>query len=294
VNEEYARNVGAVMAAQELLPAQPSDLTGILHDREQREALLLPGWESPPQASDLVTYLREHIDPGRIDRWHKEVDQLMQRNIARPILAGTAHYPKRLAECWDAPPVLFATAPIPAGPAIAIVGSRDTTEEVLDMTRGLAAAVADAGAVVVSGLAAGVDGAAHWGALDVQGQTVAVMGTGITHIYPKQNVELAGEIRRHGVLVSQFAPEAPRTGTTFLRRNHVIAGLSDISVVMAGQQRSGSRHEVSQAIGYGRTVLMWAPTLEGERWAQQLAASGSAAFVRSSDEVLTALAEVKR
>lgn len=156
--------MGAVMAAQELLPAQPSDLTSILRDPEQREALLLPAWDSPP-ASDLVTYLREQIDPGRIDRWHKVVDKLMQRNIAQPILAGTTDYPIRLAQCWDAPPMLFATAPIPAGPAIAIVGSRDTTQEVSTMTRELAAAVAAAGVVVVSGLAAGVDGAAHWGRL---------------------------------------------------------------------------------------------------------------------------------
>jgi DNA processing protein len=164
---------------------------------------------------------------------------------------------------------------------------------VLTVTRELAATVAAAGAVVVSGLAAGVDGAAHRGALDAAGQTVAVMGTGITHIYPEQNTGLAEEIRRHGVLLSQFAPDAPRTKTTFLRRNHVIAGLSDVSVVMAGQHRSGSRHEVEQAIEYGRPVLMWAPTLAGEQWAQQLVTNGSATFVSSSKEVLTALSQVE-
>lgn len=292
MDEEYARTVGLVMAAQELLPAQPSDLTAILRDTGQREALLSPMWEAPP-ASGLVSYLHDHLDPGRIDRWHKVIDQLIQRNVARPILAGTPDYPVRLAQCWDAPPVLFATAPVPAGPAIAIVGSRDTTPEVLTITRELAASVASAGAVVVSGLAAGVDAAAHRGALDAGGQTVAVMGTGVAHIYPQQNAGLAEEIRRHGVLLSQFAPDAPRTKTTFLRRNHVIAGISDVSVVMAGQHRSGSHHEVEQAIAYGRTVLMWSPTLAGQQWAQQLAGIGSAAFVSSCDEVLTVLGEVE-
>jgi DNA processing protein len=291
MEEEYATIVGTVMAAGELLPAQPSDLTAVLRDPEQLVELLRPVWEAP-RSSELVCYLREHIDPGRIDWWHKTIDQLMQRNVARPILAGGPDYPARLARCWDAPPVLFATAPIPAGPAVAIVGSRDTTPEVLTITRELAATVAAAGVVVVSGLAAGVDGAAHRGALDADGQTVAVMGTGITHVYPQQNAGLAEEIRRRGVLLSQFAPDAPRTKTTFLRRNHVIAGLSDVSVVMAGQHRSGSRHEVEQAIAYGRPVLMWAPTLAGEQWAQQLAANGSAAFVSSDEEVLTVLGEV--
>jgi DNA processing protein len=292
MDQDYARTVGTVMAAQELLPAQPSDLTAILGDPEQLTALLRSPLDFAP-ASELVRYLREHTEPGRIDWWHKVIDQLIQKRIATPILAGTPHYPARLAECWDAPPVLFVTAPIPLGPAVAIVGSRDTTPEVQTRAYELAAALARTGMAVVSGLAAGVDAAAHRGALDAGGQTVAVMGTGITHIYPPQNADLAEQIRHRGVLVSQFAPQAPRTKTTFLRRNHVIAGLSDVSVVMDGQQRSGSRHEVEQAITYGRPVLMWAPTLAGERWAQQLATAGSGAFVSSGEEILTTLREVQ-
>lgn len=292
MEEDYARTAGIVMAAQELLPAQPSDLTAILRDCEQRDALLRPAWETP-RSSELVSYLREHTDPGRIERWHKVIDELTQRGVARPVLAGTPDYPARLAECWDAPPLLFATAQIPADPAIAIVGSRDTTHEVLTVTREVAATVASAGVVVVSGLAAGVDGAAHRGALDAAGQTVAVMGTGITQIFPQQNEGLAEEIRRHGVLLSQFAPYAPRTKTTFLRRNHVIAGLSDVSLVMAGQHRSGTRYELDQAIAYRRPVLMWAPTLGGERWAKQLADSGAARFTSSSEDILDVLREVE-
>ncbi|GAB4911896.1 MULTISPECIES: DNA processing protein DprA [Mycobacterium] len=287
-DQDYATAVATVMAAQELLPAQPSDLTAILADPDEFAALLRPRWDPAP-ASELVRYLRENLDPGRIDWWHKVIDQVIQERIAVPILAGTPQYPARLARCWDAPPVLFATAPIPPGPAVAIVGSRDTVPELAASARKLAAEVAAAGVVVVSGLAAGIDAAAHRGALEAGGQTVAVMGTGIRHIYPPQNTDLADEIRRRGVLVSQFAPDAPRTRTTFLRRNHVIAGLADVSVVIDGQQRSGSRHEVEQAITYGRRVLMWAPALVGQRWARQLAAAGSAAFVSSGREVLAAL-----
>lgn len=288
MDQDYVRKVATVMAAGEVLPGQPSDLTGILGDPEQIEALLRPPLDSA-STSELVGYLRENIEPGRIDWWHKVIDRLLQRRAAMPILAGSADYPQRLARCWDAPPVLFATAPIPVGPAVAIVGSRETTPQVLADTRELAADLSSAGVVVVSGLAAGVDGAAHRGALDAEGQTVAVMGTGITSVYPPENTDLAEQIRRRGVLVSQFAPHAPRTRTTFLRRNHVIAGLSDVSVVMDGQQRSGSRHEVEQAIAYGRPVLMWAPALTSQRWARQLEAAGSAAFVSSGADILAAV-----
>lgn len=290
MDQDYARTIATVMAAQEVLPGQPSDLSAILRDPDQLEALMRPALE-PTTTSELVHYLRENIEQGRIDWWHKVIDRLMQSRTAMPVLAGTPDYPARLARCWDAPPLLFVTAPMPTGPAVAIVGSRETTPRVLADTHDLAAELAAAGVVVVSGLAAGVDGAAHRGALDATGQTVAVMGTGISSVYPPQNTDLAEQIRRHGVLVSQFAPHAPRTRTTFLRRNHVIAGLSDVSVVMDGQQRSGSRHEIEQAITYGRPVLMWAPALTAQRWARQLEAAGSAAFVSSGAEILATVRE---
>ncbi|EUA17440.1 hypothetical protein I552_0641 [Mycobacterium xenopi 3993] len=80
------------MAAQELLPAQPSDLTAILADPDEFAALLRPRWDPAP-ASELVRYLRENLDPGRIDWWHKVIDQVIQERIAVPILAGTPQYP---------------------------------------------------------------------------------------------------------------------------------------------------------------------------------------------------------
>ncbi|RFZ12627.1 hypothetical protein VIMS_03021 [Mycobacterium marinum] len=288
MDQEDIRKVATVMAAQEILPGQPSDLSTILADSEQLDAL----FQSPldlVHTSELVHYLRENIEPGRIDWWYKVIYQVVESRTAMPVVVGSPDYPARLARCWDAPPVLFVTSAIPTESAVAIVGSRETTPEVLTQTRELAAEFVTAGEVVISGLAAGVDSAAHRGALDVGGQTVAVMGTGITHVYPPQNTDLAEQIRRHGVLVSQFAPHAPRTGTTFLRRNHVIAGLSDASVIMDGQQRSGSRHEVEQAISYGRPVFMWAPALTSQRWARKLEAAGSATFVSSAQEVLCIL-----
>jgi DNA processing protein len=287
------RKVSTVMAALELLPAQPSDLTSILRDPCELKALLASPFESV-SASELVSYLRDNLDFARIDWWQKTIDELIRSEAARPTIAGAPEYPQRLSECWDAPPVLFTTASFTDGPSIAIIGSRSTTDKIVGETREIAAALASEGVSVVSGLARGIDTAAHWGALDASGRTIAVMGTGITRVYPAENAGLAARIKTNGVLVSQFGPYAPRTRTTFLRRNHVIAGLSDVSLVMDGQARSGSRHEIEQAMNYGRPVLMWAGALAHANWALQLEKSGAASFVSDIDDIRTAISEARR
>lgn len=276
--------VATVMAVQELLPASPSDLTQILRNRSEREALLSLDHHAP--TSDLVSYLCERIDLGRRDWWFKTLSEIVESNTARPVLAGTHGYPARLARCWDAPPILFTTDAIPEMPAVAIIGSRDADDRALADAYELSCRLAQHDVAVVSGLAAGVDTQAHKGALAAGGVTFAVLGTGIRHVFPVENVPLSQDIRRDGVLLSQFAPDAPRTGTTFLRRNHVIAGLSDVSVVIDGRSRSGSRHEIEQAIGYCRPALLWEPVLASEAWARELADTGQATFVSSTDEVL--------
>jgi DNA processing protein len=295
MEQEYVRQVAVVMAATELLPAQPSDLTAILRDPDQFRALLEP--DAHYHDSELVEYLRANLDHARIEYWQKQVDHLIMSETAIPILAGNQPggpvYPPLLAECWDAPPLLFSTAPLDAssGPSIAIIGSRAANDEILAQTRRLAAELAGS-ATIVSGLALGVDAAAHEGALDVGGYTIAVMGTGIVRIYPKQNLDLARRIRETGAVVSQFAPYAPRTGTSFLRRNAVIAGLSDVSIIMAGEYRSGSRNEIKHALDYGRPVLMWSDGLEHQEWARRLADAGQAAFISDAADVRLALKEI--
>lgn len=276
--------VATVMAAQELLPASPSDLTQILRCSAEHDALFrLDGHAS---VSDLGSYLCERLDLGRRDWWFKVLSGVVESGAARPILAGTPDYPARLARCWDAPPMLFTTGAVPDIASVAIVGSRDANAGALADAYNLSYTLAQHGIAVVSGLAAGVDTQAHHGALAAGGVTFAVLGTGIRRVFPLENGPLSDQIRRTGVVISQFAPDAPRTGTTFLRRNHVIAGLSDVSVIIDGRSRSGSRHEIEQAIGYERPTLLWEPTLRSEDWAQELAATGRATFVGSAAEVL--------
>jgi DNA processing protein len=274
-----------VLAAAEMLPAEPGDLSGLLSDDRQRDALF--SLSADEHSSALTAYLSAEIDLGRVERWEKRLElYAAEAPDLRLLTAGGPYYPSRLAACWDRPPFLFLKGKLnDQAPAIAIVGSRDTTPEACEQTRSVSAALASQGASVVSGLALGIDTAAHEGALNAGGHTVAVIGTGMRQVYPPRNGGLAENIARSGAVLSQFAPDAPRTGTSFLRRNNVIAGLSDASLIMDGRQRSGSRHEAEQSLRYGRKTLLWTPTLHCEEWAQQLAATTSAMFVSSVEEV---------
>lgn len=298
------RCAAVVLTALELVPGEPSDLTSALRSQADRQALLGPGHGDEigtyGPLSPLGKYLVEAIDPGRVESWVEVIERGSRECRYRPVIAGDPGYPVRLARVWDAPPVLFRSIDPewptdaqpdidPDGPTIGIIGGRDAGRLVLDATELVAASVATHGYRVVSGLAAGVDTAAHAAAIAAGGMTTAVLGTGIDHVYPAENIELARRIVARGVLVSQFAPPAPRTGTTFLRRNSVIAALSDANLVMDGRDRSGSRHEIEQSVRYGKQVLMWAPALHREEWATALVDSGQATFVDSMEAVLAAL-----
>lgn len=288
------RQAAGVLAALELVPGDPGDLSGLLRDESSR-ALLFGGLSSIKGRGvpgDLATYLYENLDLGRVEHWSKVLDR--GSGEYRPLIIGTDEYPRRLSAVPDAPPILFRSvtdsdASLPTslvdGPALSIVGGRNTSSSVLQATHAVAADVASAGVHVVSGLAAGVDTAAHLGALAGGGTTTAVLGTGIERTYPAENIDLALRIADRGMLLSQFAPTSPRSGTTFLRRNAVIAALTTTSLVMDAGERSGSRHELEQAQRYGRQVLLWEPALGSARWANELVSAGTAHFVSSAEQV---------
>ena len=292
------QKAAVVLAALELVPGDPSDLTRVLRDEGARTSLL--GLENmdransleTAQSSPLAVYLTENLDQGRVEHWAKILNQ---GTWYEPLLASTTAYPQPLARLTDVPPVLFRSinpdidTAVLNGANLAIVGSRSTGAAVLDSTRSVAAAAAAAGAHVVSGMASGVDSAAHLGALDAGGLTTAVLGTGIEHIFPAENTNLAGRIAQRGMLLSQFAPTAPRTGTTFLRRNAVIAALSQTSLIMDAREHSGSHDELKHALRFGRQVLLWKPALYDAEWTAPLIRFGSATFVESADEVLNFL-----
>jgi DNA processing protein len=170
-----------------------------------------------------------------------------------------AAYPQALLTTPDPPPVLFAVGRVDLlnRQAIAIVGSRNATQQGVSNAEGFATALARAGVTVVSGLALGIDAAAHRGALaeDTDASTVAVVGTGVDIVYPASNRELMKEIRSRGVVVSEFALRTPAIAHNFPRRNRIIAGLARGVLVVEAALRSGSLITARLAAEAGREVF---------------------------------------
>ncbi|HEX7338933.1 MAG TPA: DNA-processing protein DprA [Rhodanobacteraceae bacterium] len=180
----------------------------------------------------------------------------LERPGHRLLCATDVDFPPQLDEGVGAPVALFVAgdAGLLLRPQIAIVGARGATPAGLANARTFARALAAAGLVVTSGLAEGIDGAAHAAALDV-GTTVAVMGTGPDKVYPRRHRELATRIAREGAVVSEFVPgTGPRAGH-FPRRNRVIAGLSLGTLVVEASVRSGSLITARLAAEAGREVF---------------------------------------
>jgi DNA processing protein len=166
-------------------------------------------------------------------------------------------YPPALAAIVDPPPVLWVRGNLAAlqGPAVAIVGSRAGSQYALSVAERLAADLAARGVTIVSGLARGVDSAAHRGALSLPGVTIGVLGSGPDVIYPAEHRPLALEITMRGAIVSELVPGTPPKPMFFPRRNRVISGLVRAVVVIEAGEKSGSLITARCALEQGREVL---------------------------------------
>lgn len=175
----------------------------------------------------------------------------------RRIALGDDEYPAQLRGAPPAPDALWAWGELAADDAlaVAVVGARHATPYGLEMAEALAADLAARGVTVVSGLARGIDSAAHRGALRGGGRTIAVLGSGVDVIYPPENRRLAAAIAERGAVVSQFAPGTPPLAYHFPERNRVIAGLSLGVVVVEAAERSGSLITAGFAAELGREVM---------------------------------------
>ena len=165
-------------------------------------------------------------------------------------------YPELLREVSDPPPFFTMMGTIDAkAPCISIVGSRKATSYGLSSARKLAYDLAQKGFTIVSGLARGIDTAAHEGALEAGGQTIAVLGSGLNHIYPVENILLSRRIRESGAVISEFYANLPPKPAHFPIRNRIIAGISTGTVVVEAAKRSGSLITARLSGEYGREVF---------------------------------------
>ena len=236
----------------------------------------------PPPALKLVELIQKHQDPAALLRLNPAqladtgLDAETCHRIRHPnaeILAacsewleveqqallplGSQHYPRLLAALPDPPLALWVRGNIRAlkEPQLALVGSRNPTRGGLDNARSFATALAQAGLTITSGLALGIDGAGHAGALESGAPTIAVLGCGADQVYPRQHARLAEGILAQGALISEYVPGTPPQRHHFPCRNRLIAGLSLGTLVIEATRQSGSLITARLAGNYGREVF---------------------------------------
>jgi DNA processing protein len=229
-------------------------------------------------------------DPGRRAAAATAAERVLldaERCGADVWIAGTPPYPPQLFDLPDPPPHLFAVgaAEVLEGPLVAVVGTRSATAYGERVTRELAGALARAGACIVSGLARGIDAAAHVAALEVGGRTVAVLGTGIDVPYPTMHAALHTRIAERGLVLSEHPPGARATPGSFPRRNRVIAALAQVTIVVEAGAKSGALITAGHALDLGRTVAAVPGPIDTPQ------AAGSNELLRDGAVVIATLAD---
>lgn len=212
------------------------------------------------------------------------------------ITLADAYYPKRLLEIDHPPPVLYAKGNLQLlqRPGLAVVGSRHATPQGEATAEAFAESLCRSGFSVISGLALGIDGAAHRGALKADGATIAVVGTGLDIVYPARHKALAHQIVQHGLLLSEYALGTPSISYHFPRRNRLISGLSEGCLVVEANIDSGSLITAKFAIEQGREVFaipgsIHSPVAKG---CHALIKQG-AKLVESTDDILSELRHLR-
>jgi DNA processing protein len=200
----------------------------------------------------------EALKDGDVREQAAEQLRRLEATGGEVITLTDARYPSLLRETFDPPIVLYGKGDIAralAQPAIAVVGSRHCSTYGRNVAEMLARELAERGITIISGLARGIDSAAHQGALAGRGLTIAVMGTGLDSIYPKENQKLADRIVESGALLTEFALQSPPLPQHFPFRNRVISGMALGVLVVEGAERSGSLITARMAMEQGRDVF---------------------------------------
>jgi DNA processing protein len=229
--------------------------------REYSPPTLEPGEAGGPSLDTLIATIAPDVaDPVAMARGlegpaRRAIDDA-QRIGADALRLGEPRYPPLLASIYDPPLVLWVRGAVDAlhAPSVAIVGARAATPGGCETARWLAADLASAGITVVSGLARGVDAAAHAGALET-GRTAAVLGTGVDRVYPSAHARLADQVSAAGALVTEFVPGTGPHAHHFPMRNRIISGLCAAVVVVEAADKSGSLITARCALDQGRDVM---------------------------------------
>ena len=230
---------------------------------------------------------------AQLDATRRWLDGAAADGSARDIVVlGDPRFPPLLLHTADPPLLLYTMGRVEllSAPSVAIVGSRDATPQGLDNARDFARALSEQGLTIVSGMAKGIDGAAHDGALAGRGSTVAFVGTGLDRVYPSRHVALMRRIAQQGLVASEYAVGTPARPDHFPRRNRLIAGLARGTLVVEAALESGSLITARLAVECGREVFAIPGSIHSPqtRGCHRLIQEG-AKLVETADDVLREL-----
>lgn len=218
--------------------------------------------------------------------------RLMQKSGAELVTFLDPRYPERLRDLYDPPVLLFAIGRVEllGEVLVAVAGTRRPSSYGIAAAERIAGDLARLGAVIVSGMARGIDTVAHRAALTVGGDTVAVFGSGVDHIYPAENRRLAAEIATRGLLLSEFPMGNPGHPQNFPIRNRIISGLSSGAVIVEGAQYSGSAITARLAMDQGREVFAVPGNITSKMsWGPNLLIKQGAHLIQDAEDVVNAL-----
>jgi DNA processing protein len=233
-NEAFRQLLVAFGSPQEILAVSRADLTAAVNDRAARAVL------TPPPRETLA----------KISEW-------LEDGANHVITLGDTTYPQALLDVADPPPLLYAKGRVELlnAPAFSVVGSRNATQQGVAHAESFGRALSDAGLTIVSGLASGIDAAAHRGGLAGPSSSIAVVGTGLDIVYPAKNRDLAHELGRDGCIISEFPLGTAPIASNFPRRNRIISGLGRGCLVVEAALSSGSLITARLANEQGKDVF---------------------------------------
>jgi DNA processing protein len=254
-------------------------------------------FEASAAAKKSLQVLRHGI--RRLDELYERVDAEIEaaaRVNAKLVTVLDGDYPQNLRLVPNLPPFIFYRGSLTELDArsVAVVGTRDASDGGLRRAERMASLLAERAVTVISGLARGIDTAAHSAALRAGGRTIAVLGTGITKCYPAENRELAELVTQSGALVSQFWPTRSPGKDTFPRRNVVTSGLSQGTIVIEASRTSGAKMQARLALEHGKKVFLVRSLVTDQQWAQDYVSNRGAIEVASVEEVVEQLAAPDR
>lgn len=248
----------------------------------------------PAEQQRYAAELHDRLRPEHLEAADEIVSGLMAQGI-RLVTVLDDDYPTNLQLVYNRPPFLWIRGGLTPEDrrAIAVVGTRQASAEGQQRATRLARGLTEAGVTVVSGLALGIDTAAHTATLDAHGRTIAVIGHGIlTPVYPRENRDLAARIPDRGAVVSQFWPDAPPRPANFPMRNIVTSGLAMGTVVVEASATSGAKMQARAALEHGKRLFLLESLVGTQEWAQRYASRPGVVVVRSLDDVVDVIAKL--